>query len=58
MNPEDDGLKITEMPDGSLQIEWNPEDPRWSIFNAMTQEELQNFMTEALQNKLRDDDDF
>jgi hypothetical protein len=56
MNPEDDGLKITEMPDGSLQVEWDEKDPRWSLFNAMSQEELQNFMTEALQNKLRDEE--
>jgi hypothetical protein len=56
MNPEDDGLKITEMPDGSFQVEWDKKDPRWSVFNAMSQEELQNFMTEALQNKLRNEE--
>jgi hypothetical protein len=55
MNPEDDGLKITEMPDGSLQLEWNPEDPRWSMFNAMTQEELQNFIVESIEKKLENE---
>jgi hypothetical protein len=56
MNPEDDGLKITFMPDGSLELEWDKKDPRWSMFNAMSQEEMQNFITEALQNKLRNEE--
>jgi hypothetical protein len=57
MNPEDDGLKITEMPDGSLQVEWDEKDPRWSVFNTMSQEELQKFLVEALQQELRNNHD-
>ena len=45
----EDSLKVSENDDGTLAIEWDPNDPKYAIFNEMTQEELQEYLTKALE---------
>ena len=45
----EDSLKVSENEDGTLAIEWDPNDPRYSLFNEMSQEELQAYVTKALE---------
>ena len=45
----EDSLKITENEDGTLAIEWDPNDPRYLHMNGMTQDELQSYITGALE---------
>lgn len=45
----EDSLKVSENEDGTLAIEWDPNDPRYSLFNEMSQEELQEYVTKALE---------
>jgi len=44
----EDSLKVTENDDGTLGIEWDPNDPQYSFLNDMTQEELNAFFTRAI----------
>jgi hypothetical protein len=45
----DDGLTIKENEDGSLTLEWDEKDPRWSMLNGLTQEEITAMLTEGLE---------
>ena len=49
MTYTEDSLKVSENDDGTLAIEWDPNDPKYAIFNEMTQEELQEYLTKALE---------
>jgi len=49
----EDSLKITENDDGTLGIEWDTNDPRYAIFNDMSQEELQAYITKALEEFIK-----
>ena len=49
----EDSLKVTENDDGTLGIEWDPNDPRYAIFNDMTQDELQEYITRALEEFIK-----
>jgi hypothetical protein len=49
-----DSLKVTEQEDGTFLIEWDENDPQWSLFNGLSQEEMESFFTEALQSYLND----
>ncbi len=51
---EADSLRVTEQEDGTFLIEWDENDPQWSIFNGLSQEEMESFFTEALQSYLND----
>ena len=51
---ESDSLNVTEQEDGSFLIEWDGDDPQWSIFNGLSQEEMESFFTEALRSYLID----
>ena len=44
-----DSLKITENEDGTIGIEWDSNDPRYSFMNTMSEEELQAYITKALE---------
>ena len=55
MTEQDDGLKITENEDGTVTLEWDDKDPRWSMLNGLTQEEVSAILNEGLQ-KLLDND--
>ena len=43
-NPKDfndvDGLSITENDDGTFQVEWDENDPRYSIFKGLSEEQI------------------
>lgn len=45
----EDSLKVSENDDGTLAIEWDSNDPRYAIFNEMSQDELQDYLTKALE---------
>ena len=45
----EDSLRVSENDDGTLAIEWDPNDPRYAIFNTMTQDEMQDYITKALE---------
>jgi hypothetical protein len=45
----EDSLKVTENEDGTLGIEWDPNDPRYSFMNTMSEEELHAYITRALE---------
>ena len=55
MTEQDDGLKVTENGDGSFTLEWDEKDPRWSMLNGLTQEEVTAILTEGLQKMLDND---
>jgi hypothetical protein len=44
-----DSFKVTENEDGTLAVEWDPNDPQYSFLNDMTQEELNAFFTRAIE---------
>jgi len=48
-----DSLRVSENDDGTLAIEWDPNDPRYAIFNDMSQEELQAYITGALEQFIK-----
>ena len=45
----DDGLTIKENEDGSFTLEWDEKDPRWTMLNGLTQEEITAMLTEGLE---------
>jgi hypothetical protein len=49
MTYTEDSLRVTENDDGTLAIEWDPNDPRYMFLNDMTQQELQDYFTQALE---------
>ena len=49
----EDSLKVSENDDGTLVIEWDPNDPRYAMFNDMTQDELQSYITTALEEFIK-----
>lgn len=49
----EDSLKVSENDDGTLAIEWDPNDPRYALFNEMSQEELQAYITHALEEFIK-----
>ena len=42
----DDGLTVTVNEDGTYQLEWESEDPRWAMLNDLTSEQLAAIITE------------
>lgn len=52
--PEDDGLKVSENEDGTLQIEWDPNDERWSMFNDFTEQDFIDMITSYCKTVLDD----
>lgn len=52
--PEDDGLRVSENEDGSLQIEWDPNDERWSMFNDFTEQDFIDMITSYCKTVLDD----
>jgi len=53
----EDSLKVNENEDGTLAIEWDPNDPRYSHFNTMTEEELNDYLTKALEEFIKKDEE-
>jgi hypothetical protein len=46
---KEDSLKVSENEDGTLAIDWDPNDPRYSFLNDMTQDEMNAYFTRAIQ---------
>jgi hypothetical protein len=55
-NQEIDSFKIIEQPDGSFQMEWDKEDPKWSWLNGLTSKEIQVIMEQAIKEELQNHD--
>jgi hypothetical protein len=53
-NQEIDTLKIVEQPDGTFQMEWDKEDPKWSFLNNLTSKEIQIIVEQAIKDNLED----
>ena len=53
----EDSLKILET-ENSFEIQWDPEDPKWSFLNYMTEEEVNQLLQEALENSLNKNEEF
>ena len=54
LNPENDSLKITQEENGSFTMDWNPEDPKWSWLNGLTENEIQVIVEQAIKDYLDD----
>ena len=48
LNPENDSLRFTKNEDGSFTATWDPQDPKWSFLNNLTQKEIQVIMEQAI----------
>ena len=55
-NQEIDSLKITENADGTFQMEWDKQDPKWSWLNGLTSKEIQVIMEQAIKEGLQNRD--
>ena len=49
----EDSLKVTENDDGTLAIEWDPNYTRYSHFNTMSEQELNDYITKALEEFIK-----
>ena len=47
-----DSLKITQNEDGSFTMDWDPEDPKWSWMNDLTEDQIQIIMDKAIKDFL------
>lgn len=50
-----DSLKVTQNPDGSYLLEWDPDDPEWKFLNQFSTEEIEIFIQQAIRGELKDD---
>jgi hypothetical protein len=50
-------VKVTENPDGSFSLEWDPNDPTLSFLNNKTQEEISLMICEGLKDILKSKED-
>lgn len=50
----EDSLKVTEQEDGTFLIEWDETDPLWSMFNGLSQEDIEKFFTDAIESYAKD----
>jgi len=55
-NQEIDTLKIVEQPDGSYEITWDKNDPKWCFMNSLTNEQVQIIIKQAIQEELQNRD--
>jgi hypothetical protein len=55
-NQEIDSLKLVENADGTFQMEWDKEDPKWSWMNNLTSAEIQVIMEQAIREELNRND--
>jgi len=53
-NQEIDTLKITQNEDGSFTMDWDPQDPKWSWLNGLTQKEIQVIVQQSIKDYLDD----
>jgi len=53
-NQEIDTLSVKENPDGSFEITWDKNDPKWKFLNHLTSKEIQVIMEQAIKDNLED----
>jgi hypothetical protein len=46
---ENDSLRVSENPNGTLTIEWDPEDPKYSFMNNLTEDQITAMLEQILQ---------
>jgi len=51
----DDSLKVSQNPDGTLVVEWDPKDARYAFLNNLTEEEVQLIIKQAMLEALNDE---
>ena len=51
----EDSLTVTENDDGTFTIEWDPNDPKWSMFNGIPEDELQEIIIANLKEFIDND---
>ena len=44
-------------PDGSFKVEWDPNDPRYSMFKGMTEEQINHMLMEGLRAVVESEDE-
>jgi hypothetical protein len=50
----DDSLTVNQNEDGTFTIEWDPNDPKWSMLNGIPEDELQQMIMSNLQEIIDD----
>ena len=53
-NQEIDSLQISENADGTFEMNWDKEDPKWSWMNSLTSSEIQVIIQQAIKEHLND----
>ena len=48
----DDGLTIKQNEDGSFVMSWDDDDPRWAMFNNLSQKDIEQIMVDYDDNNL------
>lgn len=54
MTYSEDSLHVEEQEDGTLSISWDENDPKYAFLNTMTQEELNDYFTRALEEFIKE----
>lgn len=50
----EDSLKVSQNPDGTLVVEWDPKDPKYQFLNGLTEEQVQLILKQAILEALND----
>ena len=53
-NQEIDTLKITENADGTFEMNWDKDDPKWSFLNNLTSKEIQIIVEQAIKSHIEE----
>jgi hypothetical protein len=48
---QNDSLKVTELADGRIQIDWDDKDPKYSWMNTLTEQEITDMIIQSIQEK-------
>jgi hypothetical protein len=51
------GLTVTENEDSSFTLEWDENDPRYSILNGLSEEQITEMITQELQKIIDSEED-
>ena len=53
-NQETDSLKISQNDDGTFEMNWDKEDPKWSFLNNLTSKEIQIIVEQAIKSHIEE----
>ena len=51
---KEDGLKVEQNKDGTFALEWDPNDPKWSWLNSMSEDEISKAISEHIRETVSD----